>query len=352
MAKLGQFSFYLPEELISDSPAIYRDESRLMIVNRKTQEIEHKTFKDITSYFGDGDVVIVNNSKVFPARLHGIKEKTGAQIEVFLLRELNSDNHLWDVVVDPARKVRIGNKLIFTNDNGDMLVAEVIDNTTSKGRTIRFYFDGTNEDFQRMVHKLGNTPLPKYIKREATPEDEEDYQTIFAKEQGSIAVPAAGLHFSREVLKWFEINGTQLTDITLHIGLASFKPIEVEDLSKHRMESESFLISNETAEVVNAGIRQKKRICAVGTSTLRAIESSVSTQNEILATEGWTEKFIYPPYDFKIANALITNFHLPKSPFYIAVASFADIDLIKKAYQIAIEEKYRFLDYGDVMLII
>ena len=352
MTKLGQFSFGLPEDLITDKPAEYRDESRLLVIDRKTQKIEHKTFKDITSYFGEGDVVIVNNSKVFPARLHGIKEKTGAQIEVFLLRELNNENHLWDVVVDPARKVRIGNKLIFTNENDDMLVAEVIDNTTSKGRTIRFYFDGDDEGFQRMIHKLGHTPLPKYIKREPLPEDEEDYQTIFAKTQGSIAAPAAGLHFSKEVLKWFEINGTLVTDITLHIGLASFKPIEVEDLSKHRMESENFLIKPESAEIVNAGIRQKKRICAIGTSTLRAIESSVSTQNELLATEGWTEKFIYPPYDFRIANALVTNFHQPKSPFFIAVAAFAGLDLLKEAYQAAIEEKYRFLDYGDVMLII
>ena len=380
MAKLGQFAFNLPDDLIADKPADYRDDSRLMVIDRKSGNIKYETFeekeerdrkrddiikeknsegelkgqtfKEITNYFGEGDVVIVNNSKVFPARLYGIKEKTGAKIEVFLLRELNPDNHLWDVVVDPARKVRIGNKLIFSNDQGDMLVAEVIDNTTSKGRTIRFYFDGNSEDFQNLIYKLGHTPLPKYIKRDPLPEDEDDYQTIFAKTQGSIAVPAAGLHFSREVLKWFEIIGTELVDVTLHIGMASFKDIEVEDLSKHRMESESFAISPESAGIINNGIRNKKRICAVGTSTLRAIESSVSTQKEILATEGWTEKFIFPPYEFKIANALITNFHAPKSPFYIAVAAFTGLDLLKSAYDIALKEKYRFHDYGDVMLIL
>ncbi|MBT3303540.1 MAG: tRNA preQ1(34) S-adenosylmethionine ribosyltransferase-isomerase QueA [Bacteroidetes bacterium] len=353
MAKLGQFSFTVPEHLISNKPAIYRDESRLMVVHKDSGEIEHKKFKDIINYFGEGDVTIVNNSKVFPARLHGTKEKTGAKIEVFLLRELNKENLLWDVVVDPARKVRIGNKLIFNNElNGEMLVAEVIDNTTSKGRTIRFYFDGSYEEFQRVLHAMGSTPLPRYMEREPDSDDEESYQTIFAKQKGSIAAPAAGMHFSKEILKWFEIKGVDLTEVTLHIGLASFRGIEVEDLSKHKMESENFYVSPEAAKIVNQGIQNKKRICAIGTSTLRAIESSVSTLSELLPIEGWTEKFIYPQYDFKIANALVTNFHAPKTPFYIATTAFGGLELIKKAYQVAIKENYKFLDYGDVMLII
>lgn len=352
MAKLGQFAFDLPLNLVSNQPAIYRDESRLMVVHKESGDIEHKTFKDIVAYFDDDDIIVVNNSKVFPARLHGTKEKTGAQIEVFLLRELNKDNLLWDVVVDPARKVRIGNKLIFGSEDSDMLVAEVIDNTTSKGRTIRFYFDGSYEEFQQTIHRLGATPLPKYMNREPLPEDETDYQTIFAKNKGSIAAPAAGIHFSKEVLKWFEIKNIQLTEITLHIGLASFKGIEVEDLSKHRMESENFIISSLAAQNVNKAISKKKKVCATGTSTLRAIESSVSTTNKLLPMEGWTERFIFPPYDFKIANSLITNFHAPKTPFYIAAAAFGGLELIRHAYAEAIKEKYRFLDYGDVMLII
>ncbi|MBC8342592.1 MAG: tRNA preQ1(34) S-adenosylmethionine ribosyltransferase-isomerase QueA [Bacteroidetes bacterium] len=353
MAKLGQFSFTTPEHLISNKPAIYRDESRLMVVHKDSGEIEHKKFKDIINYFDEGDVTIVNNSKVFPARLHGIKEKTGAKIEVFLLRELNKENLLWDVVVDPARKVRIGNKLIFNNEsNGEILVAEVIDNTTSKGRTIRFYFEGSYEEFQKVLHSMGTTPLPRYMHREPEAEDEELYQTIFAKREGSIAAPAAGMHFSKEVCKWFEIKGIEITEVTLHIGLASFRGIEVEDLSKHKMESENFHVSSEAAKIVNKGIRNKKRICSIGTSTLRAIESSVSTLNELLPIEGWTEKFIYPPYNFKIANALVTNFHAPKTPFYIAVTAFGGLELIKHAYNVAVKEEYKFLDYGDVMLLI
>jgi len=352
MAKLGQFSFYLPEELIADRPAIYRDESRMMVVHRKTGQIEHKLFKDVINYFDEGDIVIVNNSKVFPARLFGTKEKTGAEIEVFLLRELSEENRLWDVVVDPARKVRIGNKLIFGAKHAELLIAEVIDNTTSKGRTIRFYYDGTNKEFQELLHHLGSTPLPKYMKRKPTEEDAESYQTIFAKEKGSIAAPAAGIHFSREVLKWFEIKGIEIAALTLHIGLASFRNIEVEDLSKHKMESENFLITKESADKVNNSINVRKKVCAVGTSTLRAIESSVSTTSRLLPIEGWTEKFLFPPYDFQIANSLITNFHAPKTPFFISVAAFGGLDIIQSAYKVAIEEKYRFMDYGDVMLVI
>lgn len=352
MAKLSQFSFNLPENLIADKPAIYRDESRLMVVNRKDGSIEHRIFKEIVEYFDEGDIFVFNNSKVFPARLYGIKEKTGAKIEVFLLRELNKDLLLWDVIVDPARKVRIGNKLIFEKEDVPTLVAEVIDNTTSKGRTIRFYYDGSYEEFHYVLYRMGTTPLPKYIKRDPVPEDEYDYQTIFAKYKGSIAAPAAGLHFSKEVLKWFEIKGILTTDITLHIGMASFKPIEVEDLSKHRIESENFIITPESAKAINEVKRARKRICSVGTSTLRALESSVSTKDEVLPTEGWSEKFFYPPYQFRIANSLITNFHYPQSPFYIATCTFGGMELIQEAYQIAIQEKYRFLDYGDVMLIL
>jgi S-adenosylmethionine:tRNA ribosyltransferase-isomerase len=352
MAKLGQFSFYLPDELVSDKPAIYRDESRMMVIHRKSGKIEHKLFKDIINYFDDGDIFVANNSMVFPARLYGTKEKTGAEIEVFLLRELSSEHRLWDVVVDPARKVRIGNKLIFGAKQGEVLIAEVIDNTTSKGRTIRFYYDGSHDEFQDVLHRLGSTPLPKYMKRKPTEEDADNYQTIFAKEKGSIAAPAAGIHFSKEVLKWFEIKNIELAEITLHIGLASFRSIEVEDLSKHKMESENFIITRNTAERINNSINNKRKVCAVGTTTLRALESSVSTNSKVLPIEGWTEKFIYPPYDFRIANSLVSNFHAPKTPFFIAVAAFGGLDLILNAYRTAIEEKYRFMDYGDVMLII
>jgi S-adenosylmethionine:tRNA ribosyltransferase-isomerase len=352
MTKLGQFNFNLPEDLIADKPAIYRDESRLMVVHKQTGKIEQKIFKDIINYFDEGDIMVVNNSMVFPARLYGTKEKTGAHIEVFLLRELSEENHLWDVVVEPARKVRIGNKLIFGGKQGDILIAEVIDNTTSKGRTIRFYFDGSYEDFQKMLYRLGSTPLPKYMKREPVESDIANYQTLYAKEKGSIAAPAAGIHFSREVLKWFEIKNVDIAEITLHIGLASFKCIEVEDLSKHKMESENFQINHLAADKVNKSIANRKKVCAVGTTTIRAVESSVSTMNRLIPIEGWTEKFIFPPYDFKIINSLVTNFHSPKSPFYIATAAFGGLELVREAYKLAVKEKYRFMDYGDVMLII
>ncbi|MEA3494799.1 MAG: tRNA preQ1(34) S-adenosylmethionine ribosyltransferase-isomerase QueA [Bacteroidota bacterium] len=352
MTKLGQFGFHLPFNLVANNPAIYRDESRLMVVHKDSGKIEHRTFKNIVEYFDSEDTIIVNDSKVFPARLYGIKEKTGADIEVFLLRELNKDVLLWDVIVNPARKVRIGNKLIFGKEGEDMLVAEVIDNTTSKGRTIRFYQDGSYEDFKKTLYKLGTTPLPKYMKREPLMEDAENYQTIFANKAGSIAAPAAGIHFSKEVLKWFEIKNINIAKVTLHIGLASFRGIEVEDLSKHKMESENFHISSDSVSIINQAIKKNKRICAIGTTTLRAVESSVSTTNQLLPVEGWTEKFIFPPYDFKIANSLISNFHAPKSPFYISAMAFGGMKLIKEAYNIAIKEKYRFMDYGDVMLII
>ena len=350
--KLSAFDFELPEELIAQHPVEHRDESRLMVLNRKEKTIEHKMFKDIIDYFDEGDVMIMNNTKVFPARLYGNKEKTGARIEVFLLRELNRESLLWDVLVDPARKIRIGNKLYFTED--DSLVAEVIDNTTSRGRTIRFLFDGSYEEFKEKITQLGETPIPPYIKglRDVVPEDEERYQTIYAKVEGAVAAPTAGLHFSRELLKRFEIKGIDFVDTTLHIGLGTFRNVEVEDLTKHKMDSEQAFVPQSTADAVNAAKKRKSRVCAVGTTTMRSIESSVSTSGELNAFEGWTNKFIFPPYEFSIADALITNLHTPQSTLLMMVSAFADYDFVKKAYAEAVKEKYRFFSYGDAMLII
>ena len=348
--KLSQFNFDLPEELLADRPAANRDESRLMIVNRKTGTFEHKMFKDIINYFDDGDVMIFNNTKVFPARMYGNKEKTGARIEVFLLRELSSDNLLWDVLVDPARKIRIGNKLYFGED--ESLVAEVIDNTTSRGRTLRFLFDGSYEEFRSKLKELGQTPLPKYINREPDEEDAERYQTIYAKHEGAVAAPTAGLHFSRELMKRLEIVGVNFAELTLHVGLGTFRPVEVEDLSKHKMDSEQVIISKESVEIINNGIENKRRICAVGTTSIRSIESSVTTQNLMTPFNGWTNKFIYPPYDFKIANSMITNFHTPKSTLMMMTCAFGGYELMMEAYNKAVKEKYRFFTYGDAMLII
>ncbi|MFD0835210.1 tRNA preQ1(34) S-adenosylmethionine ribosyltransferase-isomerase QueA [Mariniflexile aquimaris] len=348
--KLSNFGFNLPEELLAEYPAENRDESRLMVLDRKKQTIEHKMFKDIIDYFNEDDVLILNNTKVFPARLYGNKEKTGARIEVFLLRELNEEQRLWDVLVDPARKIRIGNKLYFGDD--DTLVAEVIDNTTSRGRTLRFLYDGSYKEFRRKLNELGETPLPKYIKREVQPEDEERYQTIYAKNEGAVAAPTAGLHFSRHLLKRLEIKGVKFAEVTLHVGLGTFNPVEVEDLSKHKMDSEELKIDQKAVEIVNKGIRDKRRVCAVGTTAMRAIESSVSSNGELNEVEGWTNKFIFPPYDFSIANCMITNFHTPKSTLLMMVSAFAGHDFIKKAYEEAVKEKYKFYSYGDAMLII
>ena len=348
--KLSHFGFNLPDELLAEYPAENRDESRLMVLNRKTQTIEHKLFKDIMDYFDEGDVMIINNTKVFPARLYGNKEKTGARIEVFLLRELNEEQRLWDVLVDPARKIRIGNKLYFGDD--DTLVAEVIDNTTSRGRTLRFLYDGSYREFRHKLTELGETPLPKYIKREVQPEDEERYQTIFAKKEGAVAAPTAGLHFSKHLLKRLEIKGVNFAEVTLHVGLGTFNPVEVEDLSKHKMDSEELIIDSKAVEIVNKGIKNKKRICAVGTTAMRAIESSVSSNGMLNEMEGWTNKFIFPPYDFSIANCMITNFHTPKSTLLMMASAFGGVDFVKKAYQEAIKEKYKFYSYGDAMLII
>ena len=348
--KLSHFNFDLPEELLAKRPSQNRDESRLMVVHRDTGKIEHKLFKDLIEYFDDQDVMILNNTKVFPARMFGNKEKTGARIEVFLLRELNKENRLWDVLVDPARKIRIGNKLYFGKDSS--LVAEVIDNTTSRGRTLRFLFDGSYEAFREKLNELGQTPLPKYIDREPDAEDEERYQTVYAKEHGAVAAPTAGMHFSKHLLKRLEIKGVNFAEVTLHVGLGTFRPVEVEDLSKHKMESEQVFINKRACETVNTALNNKRRVCAVGTTSLRAIESSVSTSGSLNEFEGWTNKFIFPPYDFSIPNCMITNFHTPKSTLMMHAAAFCGFDLLKEAYAEAIKEKYNFFTYGDAMLIL
>ena len=348
--KLSHYQFELPEELLAEHPAENRDESRLMVLNREKQTIEHKMFKDIIDYFKEDDVLILNNTKVFPARLYGNKEKTGARIEVFLLRELNEEQRLWDVLVDPARKIRIGNKLYFGDD--EMLVAEVIDNTTSRGRTLRFLYDGSYQEFRRKLTQLGETPLPKYIKRDVTPEDEERYQTIFAKNEGAVAAPTAGMHFSKHLLKRLEIKGVEFAEVTLHVGLGTFNAVEVEDLSKHKMDSEEIVIDAKAANIINNAKQNKRRICAVGTTAMRAVESSVSSSGTLNEYDGWTNKFIFPPYKFSIANCMITNFHTPKSTLLMMASAFAGHEFILKAYQEAIKEKYNFYSYGDAMLII
>ena len=348
--KLSQFEFELPEKLVAEYPSEERDESRLMVVHKDTGEIEHKMFKDILDYFDDGDVFVLNNTKVFPARMYGNKEKTGAKIEVFLLRELNKESLLWDVLVDPARKIRIGNKLYFGED--DELVAEVIDNTTSRGRTLRFLFDGPYEEFKATITKLGNTPLPKYIKREAEKSDAERYQTIFATEEGAVAAPTAGLHFSKQLMKRLEIKGIEFARLTLHVGLGTFRPVEVEDLTKHKMDSEQLRIDQEAADLINKAKDTKKRIVSVGTTAMRAIETSVSVDKHLKPYEGWTNKFIFPPYEFNLADAMITNFHTPKSTLLMMVSAFAGYELMMEAYKQAVKEKYNFYSYGDAMLII
>jgi len=348
--KLSNFNFNLPTELLAEFPAENRDESRLMVVDRKAGTIEHKFFKDLIDYFEEGDVMVLNNTKVFPARLYGNKEKTGARIEVFLLRELNSEQRLWDVLVDPARKIRIGNKLYFGDD--DSLVAEVIDNTTSRGRTLRFLYDGSYEEFRLKLRELGETPIPKYINREVTPEDEDRYQTIYATEEGAVAAPTAGLHFSKHLLKRLEIKGVDFAKITLHIGLGTFNPVEVEDLSKHKMDSEELIITQEACDIVNNAKAKKSKICAVGTTSMRALESSVSSNHTLNPYEGWTNKFVFPPYDFSIADCMITNFHMPKSTLLMMISAFTGHDLMMKAYDEAVKEGYKFYSYGDAMLIL
>ncbi|MDE5567223.1 MAG: tRNA preQ1(34) S-adenosylmethionine ribosyltransferase-isomerase QueA [Muribaculaceae bacterium] len=348
--KLSQFKFRLPEELIAQYPIDHRDEARMMVVNRKTGEIEHKVFKDILGYFGDGDVMVFNDTKVFPALLYGNKEKTGARIEVFLLRELNSDNKLWDVLVEPARKIRIGNKLYFGDD--ESMVAEVIDNTTSRGRTLRFLYDGPHDEFKKALYALGHTPLPEYIKRESNADDAEAYQCIFADKEGAVVAPAAGMHFSRELLKRLEIKGVEQAFITVHSGLGNFREIDVEDLTKHRMDSEQMEASQKLVDTVNKAKDNDKQVCAVGTSVLRGIATAVSMGGHMKTYDGWTNKFIFPPYDFTVTTALVSNFHMPYSTMLMMVSAFGGYDLIKKAYEEAVKEGYKFGAYGDAMLII
>src|SRR6056297_3923870 len=348
--KLSHFSFELPDELLAEHPSENRDESKLMVVHRETGKIEHKMFKDMIDYFDEGDVMVLNNTKVFPARLYGNKEKTGARIEVFLLRELNEEQRLWDVLVDPARKIRIGNKLYFGDD--ESLVAEVIDNTTSRGRTLRFLYDGAYLDFRRKLRELGETPLPKYIKREVEPEDEQRYQTIYAKHEGAVAAPTAGLHFSKELLKRLEIKGVNFSEITLHVGLGNFRTVDVEDLTKHKMDSEKIQITDEAVKKVNEAKDKKKNIIAVGTTVLRTLESSVSTVGHLKPFDGWTNKFIFPPYEVLVPNMMISNFHLPYSTLLMMVSAFGGYNVVINAYKEAVKEKYRFGTYGDAMLII
>jgi S-adenosylmethionine:tRNA ribosyltransferase-isomerase len=348
--KLSQFKFRLPEELIAQYPSPQRDEARMMVLHRKTGEIEHRIFKEIINYFDNGDLMVFNDTKVFPARLYGNKEKTGARIEVFLLRELNEENKLWDVLVEPARKIRIGNKLYFDDD--ESMVAEVIDNTTSRGRTLRFLYDGTHEEFKSALYALGQTPLPDYIKREPEEDDADRYQCIFASKEGAVVTPAAGTHFSRELLKRLEIKGVEQGFITVHSGLGNFREIDVEDLTKHRMDSEQMEASQELVDLVNRTKDAERQVCAVGTSVLRGIASAVSMGGHMKTYEGWTNKFIFPPYDFTVATSLVSNFHMPYSTMLMMVAAFGGYELVMKAYDVAVAEKYRFGAYGDAMLIL
>jgi S-adenosylmethionine:tRNA ribosyltransferase-isomerase len=348
--KLSQFRFDLPLNLIAQNPTKRREDSRMMVVHRKTGQIENKHFKDIIDYFDDKDVFVVNNTKVFSARMYGRKEKTGAKIEVFLLRELNKPNKLWDVIVDPARKIRVGNKLYF-GDN-DELVAEVIDNTTSRGRTIRFLWEGSDAEFKQVLELLGETPLPKYIKRKPDEDDKERYQTVYAKNEGAVAAPTAGMHFSQELIKRLEIKGIRFAETTLHTGLGTFRPIEVEDLSKHKMDAEYFQVNETACEIVNKAKEKGHRICSIGTTTMRSMESSFTAQKMLKPNEGWTNHFIHPPYDFSIADSLVTNFHLPKTSLLIMACAFAGYDLMMEAYAKAIKDKYRFFSYGDAMVIL
>lgn len=346
--KLSEFKFDLPQSLISLYP-VERGEARLMVVNRQTKTIEHRKFADIISYFGEGDTMVLNNTKVFPARLYGQKEKTGAKIEVFLLRELNREMRLWDVLVDPARKIRVGNKLYFGDSD---LVAEVIDNTTSRGRTIRFLYDGSHDELMKAIDGLGEMPLPREIARPVEDLDRERYQTIFAEHVGAVAAPTAGTHFTKVIMKRMEVKGIKFSPVTLHVGVGTFRPVDVEDLTKHKTDSENYFIGEQTAQMVNTALDNGKRVCAVGTTSLKALESSVSAHARLKPVDGWTDRFIFPPYDFKIGNALLTNLHLPESILLMMTCAFGGYDLIMEAYETAIKEKYKFFTYGDAMLII
>jgi S-adenosylmethionine:tRNA ribosyltransferase-isomerase len=348
--KLSQFKFHLPPELVAPEPAEDRDKCKLMVLHRKTKTIEHKIFSDILEYFADGDVMVLNNTKVFPAKLVGIKEKTGARIEVFLLRELNQETRLWDVLVDPARKIRIGNKLYFGEE--EQLVAEVIDNTTSRGRTLRFLYDGPYPEFKRMLQAMGKTPLPSILNREVKPEDEQWYQTIFAKHEGAVAAPTAGLHFSREIMKRLELIGVNFAELTLHVGLGNFRQIEVEDLSKHKVDSEEMIVDAKCSEIVNRAKDNKRQVCGIGTTSMKAIESALTISGHLKPYVGWTNKFIFPPYEYKLATSMVSNFHMPMSSMMMLVAAFSGYDFLMKAYKEAVQKKYKFFTYGDAMLIL
>ena len=348
--KLSQYRYEFSQDMIAKYPAENRDDARLMVVDRKTGEIEHRIFKDIIEYFDEKDMFVFNDTKVFPARLHGNKEKTGADIEIFLLRELNRELRLWDVLVDPARKIRIGNKLYFGED--DVMGAEVIDNTTSRGRTLRFLFDGSYEEFRETLFRLGETPLPTWVREKVEEEDAERYQTIFARNEGAVAAPTAGMHFSKHLLKRMEIRGIDSTFITLHVGLGNFRPVDVEDLSKHKMDSEQFIITEQAAEAVNAAKRDGHKIVAIGTTVMRAVETGGSTGGLINPKTGWTNKFIFHPYQFTVADAMVSNFHLPYSTQLMMVAAFGGYDHIMNAYEVARKEGYRFGTYGDAMLVL
>lgn len=348
--KLSHYGFDFKPELIAKYPEINRDESRLIVVHRDTGEIEHRIFKDILDYFEEKDRFVFNDTKVFPARLYGNKEKTGAEIEIFLLRELNRELRLWDVLVDPARKIRIGNKLYFGED--DILGAEVIDNTTSRGRTLRFLYDGSYEEFKQTLYRLGETPLPRWVRKEVEPEDAERYQTIFAEKEGAVVAPTAGMHFSKHLLKWMEIKGIERSFITLHAGLGNFRSVDVEDLSKHKVDSEQFFVTEQTAEELNNTKNDGHKIVAVGTTVMRTLETVVSTHGMIKPQNGWTNKFIFAPYDFTVADAMISNLHLPCSTQLMMVAAFGGYDKVMNAYDVAVKEGYRFGTYGDAMLIL
>ncbi len=348
--KLSQYNYNFSPELLAKYPVDNRDESRLMVIHRATGEIEHRLFKEILDYFDEGDTFIMNNTKVFPARLYGNKEKTGAEIEIFLLRELNKELKLWDVLVDPARKIRIGNKLYFGED--DQLVAEVIDNTTSRGRTLRFLFDGDYDEFREVLHRMGETPLPRWIRSKVEPEDAERYQTVFASVEGAVAAPTAGMHFSKHLLKRMEIKGVEAAEITLHVGLGNFRAVDVEDLTKHKMDSEKIFVSEEAAAKVNRAKELGKRVCAIGTTVQRTVESTVTTSGMLKPYDGWTNKFIFCPYEFRVADSMVSNFHLPCSTQLMMVAAFGGHDVVMNAYDVAIKEGYRFGTYGDAMLIL
>lgn len=348
--KLSEFKFELPKARVAQYPAPFRDECRLMVVHKNTGEITHRTFGDILDYFNEKDVFVFNDTKVFPARLYGNKEKTGAKIEVFLLRELNEDLRLWDVLVDPARKIRIGNKLYFGED--DSMVAEVIDNTTSRGRTLRFLYDGPHEEFKKNLYALGRAPLPWFIEREAEENDLEDFQTIYAKNEGAVTAPTAGLHFSKILMKKMELKGINQSYITLHAGLGNFREIDVEDLTKHKVDSEKMTINAKACKMINTAHDENREVCAVGTTVLRALETAVSTDEHLKEFDGWTNKFIFPPYEFTLPNNLVTNFHLPYSTLLMMTCAFGGYDLVMHAYEEAIKEEYNFGTYGDAMLIL